>query len=88
MTSFFATSLPAIRLQEGGRRAGGNGLSYVELARALKRTGKPSGALLKILMNLERSELIDRKPSFLNRSLVQFRAYLGSQKHHIGSHIV
>jgi AAA+ ATPase superfamily predicted ATPase len=44
------------------------GLSPVELARALKRTGKPSGGLLKILRNLERSELIDRKPSFLNRS--------------------
>ena len=30
--------------------------------------GMPSGGLLKILRNLERSELIDRRPLFLNRS--------------------
>jgi hypothetical protein len=44
------------------------GFSYGELARALDRASKPSGALLSILRNLERSELIDRKTLFLNRT--------------------
>ena len=44
------------------------GLSYAELARAMKRKGKPSGGMLKILRNLERSELVDRKTMFLNRT--------------------
>ena len=44
------------------------GLSYAELAREMTGKGELSGGMLRILGNLERSELIDRRTMFLNRS--------------------
>lgn len=44
------------------------GLSHTELSRAVTGKDKPSGSLMRVLENLERSELIERRAMFLNRS--------------------
>lgn len=44
------------------------GLSYAELSRSISGKEKPSGGLMRVLENLERSELIERRAMFLNRS--------------------
>lgn len=44
------------------------GLSHTELAHALSRKAKLSGGTIRVLENLERSELIERRETLLNRS--------------------
>jgi hypothetical protein len=44
------------------------GLSSGDLAQAVKRKGKPSGNLRRVLQNLEYSDLVDKRAMFLNRS--------------------
>jgi predicted AAA+ superfamily ATPase len=44
------------------------GLSSQQLARAIERSDAPSGNLRNILKNLEYSDLVDRRATFLNRS--------------------
>lgn len=45
-----------------------NGLTYADLSLELTGKEKPDGNLLTILANLERSELVERRTPFLNRS--------------------